>query len=166
MIKFFKRLSLRLLLFFRSLVKYERNTAEDLSILTQMLQTDLFENIIQSDTASLLIQSNKSSIGELTLFLKELNQNIVNDRSVNKNIFELNTHSVNVAHFFSTKEGFYLEEVKAITELKHQLESYSIFLVNHCKDEVGMKAHNVRILKSVSEQLVATILTLVYLSTK
>lgn len=155
-----------MLLFFRSLVKYERNTAEDLSILIQLLQASLFDGIIQSNTASLLIQANKSSIGELTLFLKEINNLIINDRSVNKNIFELQTYSINTAHFFSTKEGFYLEEVKAIKELKQQVEIYSSFLLKHYKEETGMGAHNVRILKSVSEQLVTTILKLVYLSTK
>ena len=170
MISFIRRmsakLSLRLTLKFRSVLNYEKDPIQDLELLSQLLKEELFDNLDAKKHSFSIITSEHSTLDSLLKNLKEINLFLQHERNVNEKIKERYPKTTDIFRFFSNTEGFYIYNSKAIVSLKKELSYYVSFLKEHCKEEVGMNAHNYRSLKSTTVNLVQTSLTLIQISIK
>lgn len=146
--KRFANYVLRFTLYVRETIKIKEPLV-DLELITQALNPSLFNSMDGIKKLSTYLNSPFKNIDEVIILFRNINNDIRNDRSISHRLNFNEKYNVNLSKFFSSVDGFYLDEEKSIRILKLLLLETVTLLKPFTKDEVGVQAHNLRVLSGL-----------------
>lgn len=157
--KRFAKYVLRFTLYIRESIKIKEPLV-DLELITQAINPSLFKDLGGEIKLNTILNIQFKNIDEIIILLKSINLDIKNDRSISHRLNFNEKQNVNLSNFFTSKDGFYLDETKSIQLLKTTLLETVTLLKPYTKDEVGVQAHNVRVISGLIKMLTNICLTL------
>lgn len=95
-----------------------------------------------------------TNAGTTIRFLREVNMRFSRDLNVADLLPDLKTTVCRQSDFFVSDDGYFIDNQKAIGDLKEQLNKYAKFIQSHKDDQsFSYNARNVRHLESTTQQL-------------
>lgn len=149
--------------------QWKTATRVKLYLLLRQLLSKRFDSLTNFDhmveaIAPLLIQGHPGNqltyfpvygrnLGTTLLFLSGVNKAFADERSVVQPLAEHKKSRCQASEFFVSDDNFHLDAVKALRDLKEQLQLYVKNIQTYQGEATGYRAYNVRVLETVTKDM-------------